>query len=775
MARAQRSNSVDQLFSGFVNLFKAEYAPNSVTVDERRYLEMSVKPDEILKAVEWIEAHYKGQAMIWTLLPNLGDTLHGVQGDCTVRDISVYLERPPVLEDILTFCSSSRSWVEGEAGNISILLYTFDIKTVRWASLLSCSYLLFFRRAMSSLAAITFLYKQRTLYHKRDKKRTPDMTRQLMSYLLYMERMVKNELPTKMEPITIREVVMRGIPRCNVAPAGCIPMLAIRDSRTGAILFQTSADRHFSPEDGVARWNVPNKVCFGDIIITIHHCPSVDPDASFADMRQKGELLLGFGLHSALLDMHNSAPKKSATSYMHPFACCLQYPEDCKCVCLDRTSLGIPHRDDRFRLDFHIELVLSAKTNPEDAAPFTNSVLNLQQYAQALPALYARADESAAVGARGLLKVTPNPKDLLREFRGTSRAVESFGSEDDACRENVNSVGVRFSFPPHKNPFTGNVEASLLAEAGTDASLMELGDGRWGWPVQGFCMVLSLLVVLEPLESDVNANSTGNWKKCRIRVPIEKITKIEVAEGRLVMEWDTGDARGKESVVIDDQGLAKHVDEIGALIKNNMLNNVQAVRAMAVGDMDEPITPHSGTSDDDDDDEDAGLELSHESKVIDLSLAKKLRKEFPYRFRSYSKWDLLFSTELHGSSVGTFFNRTGWRSPTLLLVMDETRAVFGAFCSAPWEMHYSYFGTGECFVWKAEEDRLQIYRWGMQNDMFQLAHKKDGIAVGGGKSHAIWFDAAFENGVSGPCETFNSPALSGNGNEQPWRVLHMEA
>eukprot|EP00961_Rhodomonas_salina_P160216 2156939-Rhodomonas_salina.2 len=49
------------------------------------------------------------------------------------------------------------------------------------------------------------------------------------------------------------------------------------------------------------------------------------------------------------------------------------------------------------------------------------------------------------------------------------------------------------------------------------------------------------------------------------------------------------------------------------------------------------------------------------------------------------------------------------------------------------------------------------------------------LAPGGGKSHAIWFDAAFENGVSGPCETFNSPALSGNGNEQPWRVLHMEA
>eukprot|EP00961_Rhodomonas_salina_P135292 1820235-Rhodomonas_salina.1 len=73
MARAQRSNSVDQLFSGFVNLFKAEYAPNSVTVDERRYLEMSVKPDEILKAVEWIEAHYKGlcrvQCCVFCVLP----------------------------------------------------------------------------------------------------------------------------------------------------------------------------------------------------------------------------------------------------------------------------------------------------------------------------------------------------------------------------------------------------------------------------------------------------------------------------------------------------------------------------------------------------------------------------------------------------------------------------------------------------------------------------------------------------------------------------------
>ncbi len=40
-----------------------------------------------------------------------------------------------------------------------------------------------------------------------------------------------------------------------------------------------------------------------------------------------------------------------------------------------------------------------------------------------------------------------------------------------------------------------------------------------------------------------------------------------MVEGRLEVGWETGDARGKRSVVIDDLGLPKHLDELVTRIK----------------------------------------------------------------------------------------------------------------------------------------------------------------------------------------------------------------
>ncbi|KAJ1469392.1 TLDc domain-containing protein, partial [Baffinella frigidus] len=129
------------------------------------------------------------------------------------------------------------------------------------------------------------------------------------------------------------------------------------------------------------------------------------------------------------------------------------------------------------------------------------------------------------------------------------------------------------------------------------------------------------------------------------------------------------------------------------------------------------------------------------------------------------EWEQLFSTAVDGVSVSTFFRKTGWRSPTLLLVKDDKRAVFGAYCSAPWyplENHFSYFGTGECFVfkWNEEKQELGVFRWSRANDHFQLARKGQGISVGAGGADALRLDGDFLHGSSGPCETFRSPTLS---------------
>ena len=86
--------------------------------------------------------------------------------------------------------------------------------------------------------------------------------------------------------------------------------------------------------------------------------------------------------------------------------------------------------------------------------------------------------------------------------------------------------------------------------------------------------------------------------------------------------------------------------------------------------------------------------------IFTEDIIQALRGHLPLRVRFAPVWELLYSTVANGMSFNTFIQRTGWRSPTLLLVKDSKYSVFGAFCSAPWECHAAFFGTGECFVFK---------------------------------------------------------------------------
>jgi len=172
----------------------------------------------------------------------------------------------------------------------------------------------------------------------------------------------------------------------------------------------------------------------------------------------------------------------------------------------------------------------------------------------------------------------------------------------------------------------------------------------------------------------------------------------------------------------------------------------------------EAASPHGHVTESEDE---AVPELSRESMIFTDDMMVAIRKKIPKRFRLHDRWELLYSTAVHGISLGTFFRNSGWRAPSLLVVMDDKYNVFGAFCPAPWETHFTYFGTGECFVfrWKGV-DGLQVFRWSQMNDFFQLARNGEGIAVGGGTNNAVRLDPDFLHGSSGPCETFNSPSLA---------------
>jgi hypothetical protein len=141
----------------------------------------------------------------------------------------------------------------------------------------------------------------------------------------------------------------------------------------------------------------------------------------------------------------------------------------------------------------------------------------------------------------------------------------------------------------------------------------------------------------------------------------------------------------------------------------------------------------------------------------DTTIAK-LAGALPVRYR-HSDWTLLYSTERHGVSLMTFFNKTKRKGPSVLIIEDDAGFRFGAFISTSWEPQRSYYGTGECFLFTLYPS-FNIYPWSQLNEYF-IYSKEDTIALGGGSGKfALWLDKDLMQGSSAPCETFLNSTLS---------------
>lgn len=149
-------------------------------------------------------------------------------------------------------------------------------------------------------------------------------------------------------------------------------------------------------------------------------------------------------------------------------------------------------------------------------------------------------------------------------------------------------------------------------------------------------------------------------------------------------------------------------------------------------------------------------QLLQKSSILRSNDLALLSSCMPRRYQNCN-WTLLYSTNVHGISIHTFYNRVSDKSPTLLVIKNTDGDCFGCYASLPWKPSLHYYGTGECFVFSLFPE-YHVYRWSSENHSFQLS-SMDFIAIGGGKHFAIWIDADFVSGTCGDCETFHNPTL----------------
>uniref|UniRef100_A0A8C2IR27 TBC1 domain family member 24 n=1 Tax=Cyprinus carpio TaxID=7962 RepID=A0A8C2IR27_CYPCA len=183
----------------------------------------------------------------------------------------------------------------------------------------------------------------------------------------------------------------------------------------------------------------------------------------------------------------------------------------------------------------------------------------------------------------------------------------------------------------------------------------------------------------------------------------------------------------------------------------------------------------------------------------------------PERFALFSPVQL-FSTNIHGRSLFSFYSKVEGHDPTVLLLKTEDEEICGAFLSSDWaqkdcdEKGFKFFGTEECFVFTLRPGMERFQRTVLQisgmSDKCDSSHQKQTLSVssllsthvdrptgasqnqryesasfctlstfkfmagndetlfiGGDDGHALHLQADLTAGSSEHCDTFESPPL----------------
>jgi len=161
-------------------------------------------------------------------------------------------------------------------------------------------------------------------------------------------------------------------------------------------------------------------------------------------------------------------------------------------------------------------------------------------------------------------------------------------------------------------------------------------------------------------------------------------------------------------------------------------------------------------------------------RVMNDDIADGIRPALPSRIRLCKTWTLVYSLDAHGTSLTTLYSRvqTGLQRSVggcILLVKDMEDAVFGAYVNEPFRKSESYYGNGECFLWKVDAfptgddfrmgPIVKTFKWTGRND-YMILSDSGFLSVGGGDGkYGLWLDANFDKGVSATCPAFNNEVL----------------
>ncbi|XP_055920487.1 MTOR-associated protein MEAK7 [Eupeodes corollae] len=153
--------------------------------------------------------------------------------------------------------------------------------------------------------------------------------------------------------------------------------------------------------------------------------------------------------------------------------------------------------------------------------------------------------------------------------------------------------------------------------------------------------------------------------------------------------------------------------------------------------------------------------------IMDVGKIMFLSDQLPTEFRT--KWRLLFNSQLHGESFATFLGKIINKGPTVLIIEDEQRHIFGGFAPHSWNLHPKFVGNDTALLFTLQPT-MQSFIPSGYNDHYQYLNTSqqtmpNGLGMGGQFEYwGLWLDCEYGLGQSSEtCTTFkNYKQLSAN-------------
>lgn len=153
-------------------------------------------------------------------------------------------------------------------------------------------------------------------------------------------------------------------------------------------------------------------------------------------------------------------------------------------------------------------------------------------------------------------------------------------------------------------------------------------------------------------------------------------------------------------------------------------------------------------------------EMSTESSILTETHVRILREHLLTSAEG-RPWNLVYSSNLHGYSIGTLYRSmaSADMSSTLLLIADMENKVFGAMLSNSIRQSEGFYGNGETFLFTFHPV-FKKFCWSGKNSYF-LRGTPDNFYIGASDGvFGLWLHDDLDHGRTQRCETFDNDPLT---------------